>query len=99
VAHFHDTTSNYGTGTIASWEWKFGDGSLPLIIPAPGPGDTSHIYSTPGNYQATLIITNTHGCVDSITQGVTRLPCIKANYTYPDTLRCMNYPIAFHDTS
>jgi gliding motility-associated-like protein len=99
VAHFHDTTSNYGTGTIARWEWKFGDGSPPLIIPAPGPGDTSHIYSTPGNYQVTLIITNTHGCVDSLTQGATRLPCIKADYTYADTLRCVNYPVAFHDTS
>ena len=99
VMHFNDTTSIFGTGTIASWEWRFGDGSAPLIIPAPGPGDTSHIYSVPGNYQATLIITNTRGCVDSITKGVTRLPCIMANYTYQDTLRCTNYMVTFHDTS
>jgi PKD repeat protein len=97
--HFIDTTSNYGTGTIASWQWKFGDGTPDVIINAPGPGDTSHIYHQTGNYQVTLIITNTHGCVDSITQGVTRLPCIRADYTYPDTLRCQNYLVAFHDTS
>ncbi|MCX6287239.1 MAG: PKD domain-containing protein [Bacteroidetes bacterium] len=99
LLQFIDTTSNYGTGTIASWEWRFGDGSPPLIIPAPGPGDTSHIYAAPGDYQVTLIITNTRGCTDSITQGVTRLPCIKANYNYPDTLRCMNYMVTFQDTS
>jgi len=97
--HFTDTTTVYGTGTIASWQWKFGDGTPPVIINAPGPGDTSHIYHQTGNYQVTLIITNTHGCVDSITQGVTRLPCIRASYTYADTLRCMNYWVAFHDTS
>ncbi|MCX6281325.1 MAG: PKD domain-containing protein [Bacteroidetes bacterium] len=97
--HFIDTTSNYGTGTIASWTWKFGDGSAPLIIPAPGPGDTSHIYSATGDYLVTLIITNTKGCTDSITQSVTRLPCIKADYNYPDTLRCTNYMVTFQDTS
>ncbi len=97
--HFIDTTSNYGTGTIASWEWRFGDGTPPLVIPSPGPGDTSHIYSATGNYNVTLIITNSNGCTDSITQDVTRLPCIRANYTFQDTLRCMNYMVTFHDTS
>ncbi len=97
--YFVDTTSNFGTGTIASWEWHFGDNSAPFIIPAPGPGSTSHIYAQPGDYKVTLIITNTKGCVDSISQGVTRLPCIKAAYDYPDTLRCMNYMVTFHDTS
>ncbi|TRZ75590.1 MAG: PKD domain-containing protein, partial [Bacteroidetes bacterium] len=99
IVRFSDTTKVFGSGTIASWEWRFGDGSPPLIIPAPGPGDTSHIYAVSGDYQVTLIITNTHGCVDSITKGVTRLPCIKADYTYPDTLRCMNYMVTFQDTS
>ena len=98
ILRFHDTTSNAGTGTIASWEWHFGDGKS-VIIPAPGPGDTSHVYASPGDYQVTLIIKNTHGCVDSITQGVTRLPCIKAYYAYTDTLRCVNYTVSFNDTS
>jgi gliding motility-associated-like protein len=99
VLHFYDTTTNFGIGTIATWEWRWGDGTPPTIINAPGPGDTSHLYSAPGNYQVTLVVTNTHGCTDSITQGVTRLPCIRASYEYPDTLRCMNYMITFHDTS
>lgn len=99
VLHFNDTTSNYGNSTVTSWEWNFGDNSPNVIIPSPGPGDTSHIYSTPGDYLVTLIIKNSHGCVDSITQGVTRLPCIKASYTYSDTLRCANYMITFQDTS
>ncbi len=97
VMHFTDTTSNFGTGTIKQWEWIFGDGSPNVIITTP-PGDTSHWYVAPGDYQVTLIVTNTKGCVDSITQGVTRLPCIRANYNYPDT-NCMNYMVTFTDTS
>ncbi|MCX6283671.1 MAG: PKD domain-containing protein, partial [Bacteroidetes bacterium] len=98
VMHFTDTTSNYGTGTIKQWEWIFGDGSPNVIITTP-PGDTSHIYLATGDYRVTLIITNTKGCVDSITQGVTRLPCIRADYAFPDTLRCVNYMVTFRDTS
>ncbi|MEI7490201.1 MAG: PKD domain-containing protein [Bacteroidota bacterium] len=97
IMHFTDTTSNYGTGTIKQWEWIFGDGSPNVIITTP-PGDTSHWYVATGDYRVTLIVTNTKGCVDSISQGVTRLPCIRANYNYPDT-NCMNYMVTFQDTS
>jgi len=97
--YFTDSTTNAGTGAIASWEWRFGDGSAPLIIPAPGPGNTSHLYVTPGFYQTMLIITNTNGCVDSLKKTVQRFPCIKANYSYPDSLLCANYTIIFSDSS
>ena len=97
--YFYDTTNLSGSGPIAQWEWHFGDGTPPVIIPAPGPGDTSHLYVNTGVYQVTLIITNSSGCIDSITQSVQRLPCIQAAYSYQDTLRCMNYPVVFLDTS
>lgn len=97
--YFTDTTQYAGTGTIASWEWRFGDGSAPEIIPAPGPGNTSHLYVYPGTYPVTLIITNTRGCVDSITTNVVRNPCIKAAFEYSDTLLCARYVISFSDSS
>jgi len=97
--YFNDTTNNPGTGTIASWEWRFGDGSPPVVIIAPGPGDTSHLYMNPGIYPVTLIITNTRGCIDSITTNVERFPCIKASFDYNDTLLCATYLISFSDSS
>jgi len=97
--HFTDTTQIYGTGTIATWEWHFGDGTPPVIIPSPGPGDTSHLYVNAGIYPVTLIITNSNGCIDSVTTSVQRFPCIQAAYTYDDTLLCANYVISFADSS
>jgi len=99
TVYFTDTTNNSGTGTIASWEWRFGDGSSPVIIPAPGPGNTSHLYVNPGLYPVTLIITNTKGCLDSITTNVERFPCIRASFDYNDTLLCATYLISFSDSS
>ncbi len=99
TVHFSDSTVNTGTGGIASWKWIWGDGTPPVIITAPGPGDTSHLYLNAGIYPVTLVLTNIHGCVDSITKNVQRFPCIQAVYTYQDTLVCARYKIAFSDSS
>jgi PKD repeat protein len=96
--HFTDSTQSAGTGTIASWKWIWGDGSDTTIL-APGPGNKSHKYLNAGIYPVTLIITNTNGCIDSITNSVERLPCIKASYLVQDTLLCARYKIAFADSS
>ena len=95
--HFSDSTQNAGTGTIASWIWRWGDGQSDTLM-APGPGDTSHLYVNAGIYQVKLIITNIHGCIDSLSKSVQRFPCIQAVYTYNDTL-CARYNIAFSDIS
>ncbi|MCX6278758.1 MAG: PKD domain-containing protein, partial [Bacteroidetes bacterium] len=98
VVYFTDSTLNPSTASITSWKWKWGDGTAPVIITPPLSGNTSHIYSAPGIYPATLIVTNINGCVDSITRSVQRFPCIKAGFTYADTL-CARYKIAFADSS
>ncbi|MFH1160439.1 MAG: PKD domain-containing protein [bacterium] len=87
-----------GTSSIASWEWHFGDGTLPVVIPAPGPGNTTHIYPNLGTYQVTLIITNSNGCVDSISETVQRYPCVNAVFV-SDTLVCARNPVLFADSS
>ena len=94
---FLDSTANPGTGTIASWKWIWGDGGDTTIL-APGPGNKSHLYVNAGLYQVTLVITNSNGCIDSITRTVQRFPCIQAVFTVKDTL-CARYEIAFGDSS
>ena len=59
--HFTDlsTTAN---GTITQWQWDFGDGSF---------GNTQnpvHTYTAAGNYNVSLVVTNSHGCFKSLTK-------------------------------
>ncbi len=49
-----------GSGPISSWHWDFGDGSN-----ANTANTANHIYSSPGNYPSSLIVTDTHGCSSS----------------------------------
>jgi PKD repeat protein len=95
--HFTDSTLVAGSGSIASWKWIWGDGQTTTIT-APGTGDTSHLYINPGFYTVRLIMTTSHGCVDSVTRTVQRFPCITTSFTYNDTL-CARNKIAFADNS
>jgi PKD repeat protein len=98
VIHFVDTTSA-GSGTIASWDWTFGDGSSVSIPGTFGSGDTSHLYSAIGTYPVVLSITNSYGCVDSLHKTAEVYPCITASFTHRDTLMCVGYKLAFTDHS
>jgi len=92
---FADLSTGGGT-SIASWEWIFGDGTSQTIVTAPG--NTTHLYPDPDTYNVTLIITNSNGCVDSITQTVVRYECISASFT-TTSLMCARNPILFADNS
>lgn len=56
------------TGTIVSWLWDFGDNNSSTTQ------NTSNTYSEEGAYSITLIITDSLGCIDSITIELTVLP-------------------------
>lgn len=59
--HFTDQ-STAGSGTISQWQWDFGDGiSSNLQNP-------SHTYIASGNYNVSLKITNSTGCVTILTK-------------------------------
>jgi len=49
-----------GSGTITDWQWNFGDGSNSNTQ------TPSHIYSTAGTFTTSLIVTSSHGCIDTI---------------------------------
>lgn len=65
--------STAGAGTITSWQWDFGDGSVSTQQ------NPTHVYTASGNYSVTLRVTNSFGCIKTfsrtqfveITSGVT----------------------------
>jgi gliding motility-associated-like protein len=50
-----------GAGTIASWEWMFGDAT-----PTATTQNTSHTYSASSTFTTQLIVSNSFGCYDTI---------------------------------
>ncbi len=56
---FDGSRSNVAFGTIRSWAWLFGDGT------AGSGATTTHVYSTPGAYTATLTVTASSGVSNS----------------------------------
>ena len=82
------TISNaYTTNSLISWQWDFGDGSA--INNQQNP---SHEYDEHGAYDAQLIVTSNHGCVDSITKVVTVHPLPEVSFVSNDTVGC--HPVA-----
>jgi PKD repeat protein len=64
---FNGAASIDADGTIVSYTWNFGDGSV-------GTGATpSHTYVSPGSYAVTLTITDSGGVASAISHGVTIL--------------------------
>ena len=50
------------SGTISQWQWDFGDGTF---------GNTQnpvHTYTAGGNYNVSLVVTNSHGCFRSMSK-------------------------------
>ncbi len=66
---FQDLSSINGGNSLVSWYWEFGD-------PASGINNISnlqnpsHVFSSGGNFDVILVVSNTDGCVDSISLSV-----------------------------
>lgn len=58
---FDGTGSTDSDGTVTSWAWSFGDGAL-------GSGSrTTHVYTNPGSYLASLTVTDNSGASSTTT--------------------------------
>lgn len=62
---FNDS-STVSQNFVNGWHWDFGDASPPVT----GTPDPTHIYSTSGNFNVTLISQSNDGCSDTITKMV-----------------------------
>jgi len=72
------STDAYG---VAEWNWIFGDAS----DSGSQSQNTSHTYTDTGTYCANLVVMNTHGCTDSVTNCLVINPiftlCIPSAFT------------------
>ena len=77
------STTSPGTDlTSISFLWNFGDGQTSTSV------SPTHVYANPGTYDVTLTVTNSIGCVDSITKQVTVVAPPTATINYPISLFC-----------
>ncbi len=51
-----------GSGTLNLWQWDFGDGATAVIQ------NPAHTYTTSGNFNVTLRVRNTLGCITVVTK-------------------------------
>ncbi len=54
--------SKTSIGSITNWKWDFDDGSFSSVQ------NPQHLYNTAGNYNITLKVTNTGGCINTLTK-------------------------------
>lgn len=78
---FNGSGSSDQDGSIVSYDWNYGDGSS-----SGSSSSASHVYNTPGNYTATLTVTDNSGLKNSTAQtvNVTQTP-VAANMTVGST--------------
>jgi PKD repeat protein len=67
---FDGSGSSDSDGTLVSWTLDFGDGSQEASGSGTPPSNTSHTYSTPGMYTATLTVTDDQSATDTATVAV-----------------------------
>ena len=95
-------TSKISTGSIAAWQWNFGDANAnagnPNISTLQNP---THRYTVVGNYTSTLIVSSSNGCTDTISQTFTVNGSIPlANFTVQDAnALCSNKMVTITDAS
>lgn len=91
------TDSSYVTsGTITAWSWNFGD-------PPSGANNTStlqnpsHLFTSTGTFNVTLISTSNNGCQDTIVIPVTVNPVPNANAGINQSV-CSGNPVSLNAT-
>lgn len=64
--------STVSSGSIAAWQWNFGDAKATAGNPNTSTlQNPSHHYTWPGNYTAQLIVTTNAGCKDTVQNTIT----------------------------
>ena len=94
---FTDTSSTT-VGTLTTWTWDFGDGTLPEIRNNADP--FTHTFAAAGTYQVKLFVTTSDGCKSVVKQrDVEIAPLPKPNFSFADTSCLPNATIQFTNLS
>lgn len=91
IAGFADVTPIIAGSTPYTYAWTFGDGNI---------GNTANetnVYTNPGTYTVTMIVTSSNNCVGSTAQNITIYPGPSVSFTALNS--CANTPISFINTS
>jgi len=86
---FTSNITNPDTSSL-SWNWNFGNGQTSSIQ---NPGNL--IYTIAGDYNITLIVTNSLGCSDTTSTSISSFPIPEVN-AGQDTVRCFGRTVALH---
>jgi len=79
-----NTTTKYGI--VDSWRWDFGDATI--ISDTATSKDSAWKYISPQTTQARLIVTNSKGCIDTISKAVNVLDKPILKMAFKDSLIC-----------
>jgi PKD repeat protein len=93
---FTDISQSNGGSNITQWHWNFGDpvSGNNNISALQNPG---HIFTAPGTYNVSEIISNFSGCQDTVMHTITVIPLPVADFT-ADTA-CLGLPTTFINQS
>lgn len=89
---FSDSSLSSPGSSITSWEWDFGNFS-----PLDSTQNPNFVYATPGNYDVSLTVTSTNGCISTISHPIMVHFLPLANFS--NTKVCLNSPTLFTDIS
>lgn len=78
------TVISPGGQPIGTWAWDFGDGfSASATMPS-----VTHIYTTPGNYPISVIVTDPNGCSGNTVKNIVVLPKPALSFSATPTSAC-----------
>ncbi|GIV34383.1 MAG: hypothetical protein KatS3mg031_1918 [Chitinophagales bacterium] len=90
LVYFNDSS----TADVQAWQWFFGDGSSSSLQ------QPSHVYSAPGVYDVTLIVTSYLGCKDTLFRDdYVRVLGPTGTFTFTPGSGCLNQQIDFSATT
>ncbi|MCS6992112.1 MAG: PKD domain-containing protein [Chitinophagales bacterium] len=78
--------------SITSWQWNFGDGNTSTLQ------NPIHTYATIGTYQITLTVSNSNGCVETISKSISVGIGPQAAFVAPQNI-CTGIEATFSDIS
>ncbi len=87
--------TGFNQANIVSYFWDYGDGNSEFSTPV-----VAHLYSNPGLYSVTLIITDSRGCVSTFTRtNVIRVWGPTSQFSFMPVKGCRPLPVTFVDQS